>query len=77
MSTIAVTGDALYARLAAAADDDMFLTAELGELLHVDPHTVRRWAAAGRIPGAVKTAGGGQWRVPASVIRRILAGGTP
>lgn len=38
-------------------DDPLLTPAEVGRLFRVDPKTVARWAAAGRLP-CIKTLGG-------------------
>lgn len=53
--------------------EDRFLTPkEVAALFRVDPKTVTRWAAAGRI-GAIRTPGGHR-RFRESEIRALLAG---
>jgi len=53
-------------------DHDRLLTAgEVGRLFRVDPKTVTRWAAAGRLP-FVRTLGG-HHRFRESVVRGLLA----
>lgn len=44
-------------RLDDMQDDDMLTPGEVARLFRVDPKTVTRWAAAGRI-SAIKTPGG-------------------
>lgn len=48
--------------------------AEVAELFRVDAVTVSRWAAAGRIPGAVKLPLSGHWRLPHESITALLGG---
>jgi excisionase family DNA binding protein len=47
---------------------------EVARLFRVDPKTVGRWAAAGRLPG-IKTPGG-RWRFPVGPVRDLLANAT-
>jgi len=57
--------------LVAAAREDPFLTpGEVAAIFRVDPKTVTRWAAAGRL-ASVRTLGG-QRRFRESVVRRLL-----
>lgn len=54
-----------------ALDDDPLITpGEVAELLRVNPKTVSRWAAAGRLP-SLKTPGG-HVRFRRSVIEALL-----
>lgn len=56
-----------------ADQDDRLLTpAEVAALFRVDPKTVTRWAATGRLP-AVRTPGGHR-RYWESAVRALLAG---
>lgn len=45
--------------------------AQVGDLLGASPDTVRRWCAAGRLPG-YRTPGG-HWRIPAAALAEALA----
>ncbi len=53
--------------------DQLLTPREVADLFGVDPMTVRRWAAAGRI-GSVRTPGGHR-RYRESEVRALLAGG--
>jgi excisionase family DNA binding protein len=56
--------------------DDRFLTpGEVAEIFRVDPKTVTRWAAAGKI-SAIKTPGGHR-RFRESEVRALLEGAEP
>lgn len=48
--------------------DPLLMPGEVAVYFRVDPKTVTRWCASGRL-GAKKTPGG-QWRIPASQIRQ-------
>jgi excisionase family DNA binding protein len=52
-------------------NDRLLTSAEVADLYRVDPKTVMRWAAAGRIPSVLTP--GGHRRFRASVIRALLA----
>lgn len=52
-------------------DDEYLLAAQVGELLHVSPKTVARWAKEGRLP-YVRTLGGHR-RFAGAVVREIAA----
>jgi excisionase family DNA binding protein len=52
--------------------DRLLTPAEVAELFRVDPKTVTRWAAAGRV-GSIRTPGGHR-RFRESEIRALLAG---
>lgn len=57
------------------AEEDKLLTpAEVAALFRVDPKTVTRWAAAGRIP-SVRTPGGHR-RFKAGIVNRLLETGS-
>ena len=61
--------------MSAAVQPDRLLTPrEVAALYGVNPKTVTRWAAAGRIP-SIKTPGGHR-RYPESVVRALLNGDT-
>ena len=50
------------------SQDTKYLTVtEAARILRVDPRTVRRMAASGKIPGAVKMTK--VWRIPAAWVR--------
>ena len=51
----------------------MLTVAELAKHLQVDPITIRRWIASGKIP-AVKL--GKSYRIPAEAVAQILEGAT-
>lgn len=53
--------------------DRLLTPAEVAALFRVDPKTVTRWAAAGRLP-SLRTPGGHR-RFKESVIRRLLESG--
>lgn len=57
------------------SDDRLLTPGEVAKLLRVDPKTVTRWAAAGKIPAI--TTPGGHRRFRESVVRRILDGEKP
>lgn len=44
--------------------------AETARQLHIDKATAGRWATAGRLKGAYRTAGG-HWRIPTSEVERL------
>ena len=76
------TGRTRFHRGAMAMDEraqsgrDRLLTpGEVAALFRVDPKTVTRWAAAGRI-GSIRTPGGHR-RFRESEVRALLAGGVP
>lgn len=50
---------------------DSLSTTDVAELLGVDPRDVRRWAAAGLVPGALRL--GSQWRFKRSFVERWIA----
>ena len=54
-------------------DDRLLTPKEVGELFRVDPKTVTRWAADGKLPG-IRTLGGHR-RFWESEIRALLDGG--
>lgn len=56
----------------AAARDRLLTPGEVAALFRVDPKTVTRWAAAGRI-GSIRTPGGHR-RFRESEVRALLAG---
>ena len=58
----------------AATPDRLLTPGEVATLFRVDPKTVTRWAAAGRI-GSIRTPGGHR-RFRESEVRALLAGGT-
>lgn len=51
-------------------DDGLLTPGEVASLFRVDPKTVSRWAAAGKIPSI--TTPGGHRRFRASAIRRLM-----
>jgi predicted site-specific integrase-resolvase len=51
----------------------MYQPGELATILRVDPKTVSRWCAAGKVPGAFQTPGG-HWRVPGYVAALLMEG---
>lgn len=53
-------------------DDRMMTVREVAELFRVDPKTVKRWAAAGRLGETVRTPGG-HHRLWESAVRRLAA----
>lgn len=55
-------------------DDRLMTPGEVAALFRVDPKTVTRWAAAGKI-SAIKTPGGHR-RFRESEVRALLEGGT-
>jgi excisionase family DNA binding protein len=55
-------------------EDTLMTPGEVAALFRVDPKTVTRWAAAGRI-GAIRTPGGHR-RFRESEVRALLAGNT-
>ena len=57
-----------------AAPDGLLTPGEVASLFRVDPKTVTRWAAAGRI-GSIRTPGGHR-RFRESEVRALLDGGT-
>lgn len=57
--------------MAAAHGDRLLTPGEVATLFRVDPKTVARWAAAGRI-GSLRTPGGHR-RFRESEVRRLLA----
>lgn len=59
-----------------AFDDDgqLMTPGEVAHLFRVDPKTVTRWAAAGRI-SSIRTPGGHR-RFPEAEVRALLAGGS-
>lgn len=59
-----------------ATDTQTLLTpSEVAAMFRVDPKTVSRWAAAGKIP-SVRTLGGHR-RYPADEVRRLLTEPSP
>jgi excisionase family DNA binding protein len=54
-------------------DDDLLTVQDVATRLKVNPETVRRWLRSGRIKGTLLGDRAG-WRIPASEIRRFLAG---
>ena len=58
----------------AATPDRLLTPGEVATLFRVDPKTVTRWAAAGRI-GSIRTPGGHR-RFREGEVRALLAGGT-
>lgn len=52
-------------------EETLLTPAEVGKAFRVDPKTVTRWAAAGRLP-SIRTPGGHR-RFYASDVRRLLA----
>ena len=58
-----------------AGDDRWLKPAEVASMFRVDPKTVTRWAANGKI-GAIRTPGGHR-RFKESEIRALLDGDTP
>lgn len=63
MSVDRITADVL-------GDDPLLTPAEVAEIFRVDPKTVTRWAAAGRL-GSIKTLGGHR-RFRTSVVEAAL-----
>lgn len=55
-------------------NDRLLTPAEVADKFRVDPKTVTRWAAAGKV-GSIRTPGGHR-RFRESEIRALLAGGT-
>jgi excisionase family DNA binding protein len=51
-------------------DDKLLTPSEVADMFRVDPKTVTRWAAAGRIE-SIRTPGG-QRRFRESVVRKLL-----
>jgi len=56
-------------------DDRLMTPDEVAALFRVDPKTVSRWAAAGKLP-SIRTPGG-QFRFRRAVVRALLTGGAP
>lgn len=54
-------------------DDDLLTPAEVAQLFRVDPKTVSRWAAAGKLPH-IRTMGG-HTRYRYGTIKELLSGG--
>lgn len=65
-------GDKLMDERAAAGRDRLLTPGEVATLFRVDPKTVTRWAAAGRI-GSIRTPGGHR-RFRESEVRALLDG---
>ena len=55
------------------ADEQLLTPGEVAKAFRVDPKTVTRWAASGRIPSVLTP--GGHRRFYASDVRRLLQGG--
>lgn len=55
-------------------DPRLLTSAEVGALFRVDPKTVTRWAAAGRV-SSIRTPGG-HLRYPEAEIRALIEGDT-
>jgi len=55
-----------------STDDRLLTPGEVASLFRVDPKTVTRWAAAGKV-GSIRTPGGHR-RFRESEIQRMLAG---
>lgn len=55
------------------AGESLLLTAEVAAMFGVDPKTVCRWAAAGKVP-SVRTPGGRDRRYREADIRALIAG---
>lgn len=63
------------ARQALPAKDRLLTPGEVAQLFRVDPKTVTRWAAAGRI-SSIRTPGGHR-RFRETEVRALLSGGAP
>jgi predicted site-specific integrase-resolvase len=53
-------------------DAKLLTTSEVGLKLRVDPETIRRWCATGRIDAIPLPSG--QWRIREDVVEAILSG---
>ena len=47
--------------------------ADVARILGVNARTVKRWAEAGKLPGAFRTPGG-HWRIPSKAVAGALLG---
>lgn len=61
----------IYARVASMDDNALLTPGEVAAAMRVDPKTVTRWAAAGKI-SAIRTLGGHR-RFKAGDLKRMLA----
>jgi excisionase family DNA binding protein len=50
---------------------------EVAAELRVSDETIRRWAKAGRFPGAFNLKGTSGWRIPRESLNRFRNGGRP
>jgi len=55
-----------------SATSAMIPTAEVAQILGVAPSSARRWAANGRLPGAVRL--GRSWLIPRWIVAAIVRG---
>ncbi len=69
-----ITGGGTMDERAPSGRDRLLTPGEVAALFRVDPKTVTRWAAAGRI-GSIRTPGGHR-RFRESEVRALLAGET-
>lgn len=57
------------------ADEDWLSVQDAAAYFRVDPKTIRRWTAAGKLPGAKRSAQG--LRIPRAAVERLMRAGRP
>lgn len=57
------------------AKSTFYTVREVAVLLKVHPETVRAWCREETIPGAIRTFGDREWRIPKAVVDSRMQGG--